>query len=43
MKKLIAILLSLALLCSCAAVLAEADTVPVDAYQFVHYQFSSCP
>ena len=39
MKKLIAILLSLALLCACAAVLAEADTVPVDAYQFAHYQF----
>ncbi len=39
MKKLIALLLSLALLCACAAVLAEEETVPVDAYQFAHYQF----
>lgn len=39
MKKLIALLLSLALLCTCAAVLAEAAEETAEEYQYANYQF----
>lgn len=39
MKKLMALLLSIALLCTCTAVLAEAAEATADEFQFAHYQF----